>query len=158
MNPDSLIFRVAEETDLASIIELLADDVLGSGRETTDELSQQKYLSAFHAIQLESNNEVIVAVYDQSIVGTLQLTYISNLTHEGTRRGQIEGVRIASNLRSFGIGRRLLEWSITRCRENGCDLIQLTSDASRVESIAFYERLGFQHTHAGLKMWLNDLR
>jgi GNAT superfamily N-acetyltransferase len=88
------------------------------------------------------------------VVGVLQLTLLPYLTYQGSWRALIEGVRVASDRRSEGIGRRLIEWAIDRARDHGCRIVQLTSDKSRHEAIRFYEQLGFVASHEGLKLHL----
>jgi GNAT superfamily N-acetyltransferase len=70
-------------------------------------------------------------------------------------RGQIESVRVASSERGGGIGRTMIEWAIGECRGRGCGLVQLTTDKSRAEARSFYEGLGFQATHEGMKRALD---
>ena len=147
-------FRVATRDDLAQVVALLADDNLGAQRETTGLEIDPNYVAAFDAIDSDPNNELIVAVHSGAIVGTLQLTYAPNLTHKGAKRATIEGVRVSSTLRASGLGTRMLQWAIDRCRSCECRLVQLTSDLTREDAIAFYQKLGFNHTHAGLKLWL----
>ena len=147
-------FALASREQLSSIVALLVDDKLGSSREIVGDELDQRYVAAFDAIQADPNNELIVAEQDGAVVGTLQITYAPNLTHQGAMRATIEGVRVSSISRSSGIGTRMLDWAIDRCRSRGCGLVQLTSDLVRVESIEFYRRLGFKHSHAGLKLWL----
>jgi GNAT superfamily N-acetyltransferase len=45
----------------------------------------------------------------------------------------------------------MIEWSIERCRQQGCTLVQLTTDRSRVDARRFYESLGFVASHVGMK-------
>ena len=147
-------FRLCERRDLVHVVALLADDRLGAMRESADHELDACYLSAFEAIQADPNNELIVAERSGSIVGVLQITYAPNLTHTGAMRATIEGVRVSATIRSSGIGTRMLQWAIERCQSRGCRLVQLTSDLTRSDAIAFYVGLGFKHTHAGLKLWL----
>lgn len=149
-----LRFRLACIEDLNSIIDLLADDELGAHREITGKEPAASYRQAFAAIQQDPNNELLVAEYKQKVVAVLQLTLTPNLSHQGIWRATIEGVRVASQLRSHGLGTRLMEMAIDRARQHGCRLVQLTSNSQRDSAIRFYERLGFEHTHAGMKMWL----
>lgn len=146
--------RLACIEDLKSIIELLADDELGAQREVAGKEPAASYQQAFAAIQQDPNNELLVAEYNQHVVAVLQLTFTPNLSHQGSWRATIEGVRVASRLRSHGFGTRLMEMAIDRARQRGCRLVQLTSNSQRTSAIRFYERLGFEHTHAGMKMWL----
>jgi GNAT superfamily N-acetyltransferase len=85
----------------------------------------------------------------------LQLTFIPYITHRGSWRALVEGVRVDSATRSAGIGRRLIAWAIDRAKQRGCGMIQLTSNKTRADAIRFYESLGFVASHEGLKMELS---
>ena len=50
-------------------------------------------------------------------MGMMQLTFIPHLTHTGTWRCLIEGVRIHTDYRGRGIGTRVFEWAIERARQ-----------------------------------------
>ena len=89
---------------------------------------------------------------NNEIVRCLQLTCIPSLTRHGGLRGQIEGVRVSSKSRRKGYGRRMISWALKKCRQQGCALIQLTSDKSRKEAFHFYQNLGFSPLHEGFKM------
>jgi len=68
-----IALRRAESQDLPSIVELLADDLLGSTREGTD-TGYGPYERAFEEISADPRQLVVVAVDEEEIVGTLQLT------------------------------------------------------------------------------------
>jgi GNAT superfamily N-acetyltransferase len=86
------------------------------------------------------------------IVGTLQLTMIPGLSRHGMLRAQIEGVRVSSDQRGHGLGRAMIERAIEAAREQGCGLVQLTSDKRRPDAVRFYQSLGFTASHEGLKL------
>ena len=151
----SLTFREAVEKDLPFMVEMLADDELGSQREDTSNPLNPSYLSAFKSIVADPNNELIVVEKEGNIIGMLQLTFIPYLTHKGSWRCLVEGVRIHKNFRGDGIGTRAFEWVIQYARGKGVSILQLTSDKQRPDSIRFYEDLGFKSTHEGLKLKLN---
>ena len=151
--PD-LIFRRATEADVAMIIGLLADDVLGASREATGAEDYPHYLNAFRAIDADANQFLLVVDDGSSIVGTLQLTFIAGLASRGLKRGQIEAVRIASDRRGEKIGEAMFNWAVEKCRAEQCGIVQLTTDKTRTEAHRFYDRLGFQPSHIGYKMKL----
>ena len=97
---------------------------------------------------------MVVDTADRPVVGVLQLTFIRYITYQGGWRALIEGVRVASDFRSGGVGRQLFVWAIERARERGCHMIQLTSDKTRPDAIRFYEKLGFVASHEGMKLHL----
>jgi GNAT superfamily N-acetyltransferase len=147
-------FRRARAADLPAIIVLLADDGLGRKREDTGSPPNPKYLDAFQVIDADPNQLQAVAVLENEVIGTLQLTFIPGLTRQGAWRGQIEGVRVAATHRGSGVGQQMFEWAIAQCRARGCSLVQLTTDKQRGDAHRFYDRLGFVGSHIGYKLTL----
>ncbi|MGB0895653.1 MAG: GNAT family N-acetyltransferase [Parashewanella sp.] len=151
----TLEFRTAKATDLPQLIALLANDALGKQREDAGSPINPSYLSAFNAIERDHNNLLIVATLENQIVGMLQLTFIPYLTHIGSWRGLIEGVRVSEHFRGQGFGERLFKHAIAVAKKKGCSMVQLTSDKQRPDAIRFYEKLGFIASHEGFKLPLN---
>jgi GNAT superfamily N-acetyltransferase len=149
-----LQFREATRADLPAIIELLADDELGATRESTEGGQAAVYERAFEEIAADPNNQLIVAIEGDRILGTFQLTFIANLSLQGGKRALIEGVRVKDSARGRGIGREMFLWAIEKARERGCHLLQLTSNKQRADAFRFYESLGFQASHEGFKLYL----
>lgn len=143
-----MIWREATRVDVPAVVALLADDVLGQGRESAD---LAPYLAAFDAMQDEGGNRLIVAEQDGRVVACYQLTLISGLSLTAARRAQVEGVRVAADLRGRGIGAALMADAEARARADGCQLIQLTTNATRTDAHRFYARLGFTPSHIGFK-------
>jgi GNAT superfamily N-acetyltransferase len=146
--PTDVIFRSATEADLPAIVALLADDVIGAGREGESD----RYLTAFRDVSADPRNHLVVAEVDGEVAGTLQLTYIPGLSRMGAERAQIEAVRVAAAHRGRGLGRQMITWAVDQARQRGCGLVQLTSDKRRSDAIRFYGSLGFEPTHEGLKL------
>ena len=144
--------RAATAADVPAIVAMLADDPLGAQRETPDDLAP--YLAAWERLAADPNQHLIVAVREGRVVGTLQLTIIPGLSRRGSLRSIIEAVRIQANERGSGLGTRLIEWAIEESRRQGCRLVQLTSDNTRIDAHRFYERLGFTASHLGFKLQL----
>lgn len=153
----NLEFRQATENDISRLVGLLADDELGATREDSSKPLNQRYIDAFRSIDQDPNNELTIVERDGELVGMLQLTFIPYLTHTGSRRCLIEGVRIANNNRGQGLGRQLIEWAIKRATEANCSIVQLTSDKRRPDALRFYESLGFEATHEGFKLRIRGI-
>ncbi|MEV7995358.1 GNAT family N-acetyltransferase [Streptomyces sp. NPDC086077] len=145
-----LEIRAAVTEDLPAIVGMLADDPLGAQRESPDDLTP--YRSALERLDADPNQHLVVAVRGDRVVGTLQLTIVPGLSRRGATRSIIEGVRIHSDERGSGLGTQLIEWAVEESRRQHCQLVQLTSDASRVDAHRFYERLGFTASHVGFKL------
>ncbi|MCX5154028.1 GNAT family N-acetyltransferase [Streptomyces sp. NBC_00291] len=147
-----LAIRTATEADLPAIVAMLADDPLGATRESPDDLAP--YVRAFKHINDDPNQRLMVAVREDRVVGTLQLTIVPGLSRKGASRSIIEGVRVHADERGSGLGTRFIEWAIEQSRLENCQLVQLTSDVTRVDAHRFYERLGFTASHVGFKLQL----
>ena len=144
--------RFGTREDLPAIVRLLADDELGAKREIVSEPLAQVYSDAFAAMRAQTGNELFVAESDGEVVGCLQLTLTPGLSRAGMSRGTIEGVRVSSRHRGQRIGELLMRAAIDRSRELGCGLVQLTTDRTRLDAQRFYERLGFEPSHIGMKL------
>ncbi len=147
-------FRQASKEDIPTLVEMLSDDELGATREDNSYPLNQSYLDAFLSIEQDPNNELIVVANNAEIIGMLQLTFIPYLTHIGSCRCLIEGVRIHLNYRNRGLGTDFFNWAIERARQRHCSIVQLTSDKKRSDALRFYENLGFKATHEGFKLKL----
>ncbi|MFF7377776.1 GNAT family N-acetyltransferase [Streptomyces massasporeus] len=147
-----LEIRAAVADDVPAIVAMLADDPLGAQRESPDDLAP--YLSALERLSADPNQRLVVAVREGRVVGTLQLTIVPGLSRRGATRSIVEGVRIHADERGSGLGTELIEWAIEESRDQGCHLVQLTSDKTRADAHRFYERLGFTASHTGFKLQL----
>jgi GNAT superfamily N-acetyltransferase len=146
--------RRATRQDVPRIVEMLADDPLGATREQFSDPLPPAYWDAFGAIEADQNQYLAVAELDGAVVGVLQLTFVPGLTRLGMWRAIVEGVRVDSKQRGARIGETMLRWAIEEASRRGCGLIQLTTDKQRTDAHRFYERLGFEATHEGMKLSL----
>ncbi|WP_306332351.1 GNAT family N-acetyltransferase [Streptomyces sp. KL118A] len=147
-----LEIRPAVAADLPAIVGMLADDPLGAARESPDDLAP--YVTAFERLAGDPNQHLVVAVREGRVVGTLQLTIVPGLSRKGATRSIIEGVRVHADERGSGLGTQFIEWAVAESRRQNCQLVQLTSDATRTDAHRFYERLGFSASHVGFKLQL----
>lgn len=145
-----LEIRAAVTEDVPAIVGMLAHDPLGSQRESPDDLTP--YLAALERLTTDPNQHLVVAVREGRVVGTLQLTVIPGLSRKGATRSIIEAVRIHADERGSGLGTKLIEWAIAESCRQDCQLVQLTSDATRTDAHRFYERFGFTASHVGFKL------
>jgi len=150
--------------DLIETLLLTADDFLGQQRSDFSLPLNERYIKAFHEIDADPNNELIVATMPgtdasgplavRSIVGTMQLTFTPSLSFQGGRRCTVESVRVDETFRGLGIGREMMLWAIERAKDRGCISMQLTSHVERPRAHSFYEQLGFAKSHVGMKLKL----
>jgi GNAT superfamily N-acetyltransferase len=148
-------FRKACRADLPAIVELLADDPVNGHREQAGEPLAQSYCDAFEAISADDAHVLVVGEQAAAIVATAQITFIPYLTRQGGKCAIIEAVRVASRLRSRGIGEKLMAHLTALAEARGCVSIGLTTSNPRVDAQRFYARIGFKDSHIGFK---HDLR
>lgn len=147
--------RIATRDDVAEIVRMLADDFLGNTREQYEQPLPESYYRAFEEIDRDENNELIVVEHEGKIIGTLQLTFIPSISFQGSKRAQVESVRVDLDYRGKGIGHKLMLWAIERAREKKCVFVQLSTNNERADAHRFYARLGFVSSHTGMKLRLD---
>lgn len=145
--------RRATPNDADAVIALLADDPISAARgDVASEEDRPAYVAGLVEILADPSNDLLVAELDGVIVGTLQLTSIPGMARRGARRLLVEAVRVRSDLRSSGIGSGIMRWvSDSAAPALGAAMVQLTSDASRIDAHRFYEHLGYVGSHKGFK-------
>lgn len=149
-----LRIRPATAEDVGAIAALFAEDEIGAMREAPAD--RASYDRAFAAVAADPRELLVVAERDGRVVATLQLSILPGLSRRGATRGQLEAVHVHPSERGAGTGTgtMLVEWAMAEARRRGCALVQLTSDATRVDAHRFYQRLGFEASHVGFKRTL----
>jgi GNAT superfamily N-acetyltransferase len=144
-------YRVQRATrvDVPAVVALLADDEMGPVREGAE---GARYEAAFDVVARDTS-QYLAVVRDESdrVIATMQLTIIPGLVRAGTTRLQIEGLRVAKEHRSQGLGAAMLAWAHEHGRARGASLAQVTTDEARERARTFYERVGYETSHVGLK-------
>ncbi|MDB5452031.1 MAG: hypothetical protein JWO33_609 [Caulobacteraceae bacterium] len=150
--PTPITLRAARREDVAAIVRLLADDHLGAAREVVGDPPAASYFAAFDRVTASADNLLAVAQDAQGVVvGTLQLTFIPGLSNQGAELMLIEAVRVDSALRGGGLGAVMIGWAMEEGRRRGCRFVELFTHESRTDAQRFYEKLGFERTHAGMR-------
>lgn len=147
-------YRKAIESDLKRIVQLLQEDDLGATREHLTEILDPRYVEAFHLIDRDPQQYLMVVEQEKEIIATCHLTIMPSLTFTGSTRMQIEAVRVAASMRGQKIGEKMMQEAIEYGRLKGVSIIQLTTNKKRPRAKQFYERLGFEASHEGMKLYL----
>lgn len=151
-----LTHRKATINDLRAIINLLLEDDLGHIRESKSPELDQRYIDAFHKINYDPNQYLMVVENDRELVGTCHLTIMPSLTFTGQTRMQIEAVRVLKKYRGQKIGEWMMQEAIKYGKSRGASIIQLTTNKQRTKAKHFYEKLGFIASHEGMKLYLEQ--
>ena len=152
-----LTHRQATLNDLKAIIGLLLEeDELGQKKEQIGQELDDAYIKAFLKIDSDPNHYLMVVKSNSEIVGTCHLTFIPSLTFIGSTRMQIEAVRVSEKYRGNRIGEWMLRVAINHATSEGASIIQLTTNSKRVKAKKFYEKVGFEATHEGMKLFIKE--
>jgi ribosomal protein S18 acetylase RimI-like enzyme len=148
--------RRATIDDLGAIVNLLIEDELGFEREKLSDKLDQNYIDAFALIDSDPNQYLMVVELEDEIIATCHLNIMPSLTFTGSTRMQIEAVRVSEKLRGHKIGEWMINQAIEYAKLRNASIIQLTTNIKRLRAKTFYERLGFESTHVGMKLYLGD--
>jgi GNAT superfamily N-acetyltransferase len=89
-----------------------------------------------------SLGRVFVAESAETLVGYLVLTFGYSLEHGG-RDALVDELFVQPDLRSSGLGTRLVESAVQTCREHGMVRLHLEVDRTNPRAEKLYGRLGF---------------
>lgn len=152
--PGPVAIRSARGDDLPAILRLYADGSLSAEQKQRYLSPSDAYAMALDAIATDPNNHVYVAESDGRVVGTFQLTFIRQLSYGGGLVAQVESVFVDAEQRSSGVGASMMQFARDEAERRGAFRIQLTSNVERERAHRFYERLGYQASHKGMKLYL----
>lgn len=150
----NLTHRKARIADLNRLIELLLEDELGQTRESNSATLHENYIKAFHKINSDPNQHLMVVENGDEIIGTCHLTIMPSLTFIGSTRMQIEAVRVTKKYRGQKIGSWMFDQAMSYAKEHDVSIIQLTTNKKRPQAKHFYEKHGFEASHEGMKLYL----
>lgn len=151
---DPAFFRPARPDDLDALIAIFAADTLGGHGDTTDPEARPAYAAALADILESPHDRLIVGECEGRVVATAQLTLTRSLPHHGRLHATVEAVQVAPDRRGGGIGAHLIAHVVELARQEGAGVVELTSNAARLDAHRFYERLGFAKSHFGFKLKL----
>ncbi len=150
-----LQIRRATRDDIPNILQLISDGAIDKSKRRDQSLEiANGYYEAFARMDQSKTQQLWVGEIDHIVVATCSFFLSWDLSGAGKPYGNIESVHVAPDWRSKGVGKQLLEFIMAQAAEQNCCRLQLTSDLRRQQAHRFYEKLGFKHSHAGMKLWL----
>jgi GNAT superfamily N-acetyltransferase len=128
--------RAAKPSDAARIAELIVE----LGHEINE-----KQVSKNLAALKKSGEPPLVAILDKTIVGVCGVAR-RVVINRPAPLGRITSLIVTEQAQGHGIGRMLVEAAEAWMREEGCKLVEVTSNDRRAEAHAFYRHLGYERT------------
>lgn len=147
----NLTHRKATIANLRTIVNLLLEDELGQTREQFSAELDQAYIDAFYKIDSDPHQYLMIVEMNKEIVGTCHR--LSCHRFIGSTRMQIEAVRISEKYRGKHFGEWMMSIAMKYGKSKGVSIVQLTTNKKRPRAKQFYERLGFEATHEGMKLY-----
>ena len=95
-------------------------------------------------------NTAVVAARDDGTLGGVATLHRTAVLHRPKPVGRVTALVVDEALRGQGVGRRLMAAAEEELRGAGCGLLEITSNARRLDAHAFYERLGYERTSVRL--------
>lgn len=146
-----ITLREATEADLPAILTLYAQ----LGQDDGKVLSLEAAGRIFARMKTYPDYHIYIALLNGRIVGTFALLILDNIAHMGTPSAILEDVVVEEGIRSQGIGRQMMRYANSLCREKGCYKMSLTSNRNREAAHRFYESLGFEKHGYSFYMMMN---
>jgi GNAT superfamily N-acetyltransferase len=135
-----ITLREARESDLPNILSLYAQ----LGQDDGSVLPLDIAGGIYARMKSYPDYSIHVALVEGRTVGTFALLIMDNLGHVGTPSAILEDVVVAEEVRGLGIGKRMMEYANTLCRQKGCYKMSFSSNINREAAHHFYEKLGFR--------------
>lgn len=149
---ENIEIRAATAGDLPALLALYAQLDVDRG----EVLSLAQAQAIFERINSYPNYKIYVAVSGSEVIGTFELLIMDNLAHMGAKSGVVEDVVVSDSWQGQGIGKRMMEFALERCREAGCYKMALSSNQKREAAHRFYDNLGFERHGYSFRVLYND--
>lgn len=131
--------RQAAKSDLPAILSLYGQ----LGQDDGAILDRQEAGHIWEKMRTYPDYRLYVALADGRVVGTFALLIMDNIAHCGARSAVLEDVVVEEGMRGRGVGRQMMHYAGSLCREKGCYKMTLSSNRHRESAHRFYESLGF---------------
>jgi GNAT superfamily N-acetyltransferase len=136
----SIEIREATREDLPSILGLYSE----LGMDNGEVLSLGRAKEIYDRLQSYPDYKLYIALKDGIPAGAFALLIMDNLGHLGASSGIVEDVVVRKDVRGQGIGKKMMEFAMQKCRTKGCYKLTLSSNLKRIDAHKFYESLGYQ--------------
>jgi len=138
---DDVIIREASDEDIPIILGLLYDLGRPKPQKDSDVEIFRKLITNY---LLDSDKQIIVAVIDDvKIIGMASMIFLPRL-NRSTLETYIPELIVLEKYQNQGIGKKLINFCITKAKEKKCHRIRLESGNQRKESHQFYEHMMFE--------------
>jgi GNAT superfamily N-acetyltransferase len=147
--------RPARAEDIDAILAIYATDTVGGHPVAATPEDRAAVAHAFRRIEASPDNAVFVAELEGRVVGTFQITILPGLVAAGRTRAKLESVHVHADMRGKGVGAVMLAFAEAEALSRGAGIVELSSNAKRLDAHRFYERAGYEKSHVAFKKVLS---
>ena len=144
-----LVIRNASANDIPIILELLYDLGRPQPQENKDIEEFTNLVTKY--LLSESTKKIIVAEYNNKIVGMASMILLSRLNRKSLEL-YIPELIVQKNYQNKGIGKKIMEFCVDFANQHKCHRIRLESGNQRTDSHQFYKKLGFEQSSLSFTM------
>ena len=111
-----------------------------------EDLDREGFFWAYEANLWDENILYFLALYEDKPVGFVSL-HVQRLLHHLAAVGEIQEIIVAREFRGRGIGQALVQKAREAAVERSCVQLEVCCRRTRIQSHAFYEKMGMENTH-----------
>ena len=147
------VIEEATEADLPSIGPLISElfEAMDSLQDGGPEHAMENCL----ALIRDPSHHLLVARAGDSLSGFVQFTTRRTILH-ARPSGLIDEIIVTEKCRGQGIGKLLISATAQRCRELGCEELEVSTERTNTTARAFYKKCGFDEDYVLLEKSLGD--
>ena len=138
---NDILIRRAKESDLPVIQKLLED--LIDAMDDTEGIDTGIALKNCERLLNDAGSHFLVAAREGTPVGFINFAVRQTVLHQSPS-ALIDELVVAEEYRGKGVGRRLVQAAIEKCRQLGCCEVEVSTEKTNLKAREFYKQGGFE--------------
>lgn len=147
-----VIIEDAAETDLPSIGLLISE--LFEAMDNSPGNGPEQAVENCLALIRDPSHHVLVARTGTSVAGFINFTIRRTISH-ARPSGLVDELIVSKKYQGRGIGARLISAAKRKCRELGCEELEVSTERANSAAREFYRKCGFDEDSVLLEMSLD---
>ena len=138
---NDILIRRAKESDLPVIQKLLED--LIDAMDDTEGIDTGIALKNCERLLNDAGSHFLVAAVEATPIGFINFAVRQTVLHQSPS-ALIDELVVAEEYRGKGVGRRLVQAAIEKCRQLGCCEVEVSTEKTNLKAREFYKQCGFE--------------
>jgi GNAT superfamily N-acetyltransferase len=138
---NDILIRSATKSDLPAIEKLLED--LTNAMNDTEGIDTGIALKNCERLLNNAGPHFLVAAREGTPVGFINFAVRQTVLHQSPS-ALIDELVVAEEYRGKGVGRRLVQAAIEKCRQLGCCEVEVSTEKTNLKAREFYKQGGFE--------------